>query len=160
MQSKNIAFSDIDFYNSNEVKLYSELRADEISANNGVLKIINNIRYEYIVLPKWNIGRFILSSDPQSIEIAFDDRHPENGLKFELSSTTSSEKLYFLSTFISETDRGVKVRYGGESYFIVIGPGFSKNAENSIYLLYDNNQVVNNVNAIDTMKSFPFRKQN
>ena len=52
MQSKNIAFSDIDFYNSNEVKLYSELRADEISANNGVLKIINNIRYEYIVLPK------------------------------------------------------------------------------------------------------------
>lgn len=157
ISSSNL-FADIDFYNANEITLYRELRSDEVTATNGILKIINNIRYEYITLPKRNIGRYYSTSGYSNLRISFDARHPEKSLKFDMRKSSDGDYLFYLTT--TTKDNQVAVSYAGELYFVLTGPGFSKDGVNFVFLLYDNTKEVNKATETDTLKSFPSRRKN
>lgn len=151
-------FSDIDFYNSNEVTLYRQLRSDEISAKNGVLKIINNVRYEYILLPKRNIGHYYATYSANSIRISFDARNPNKSFSFDLKGASNGYKLYFLTTTEQNGEFGID--YDGEFYNILSGPGFTKDGVSSVYLLFDNIMEIQKETTDDTLKSYKSRRQN
>lgn len=157
LQSSDL-FPEIDFYNANEITFYRELRGDEVTATNGVLKIINNIRYEYIILPKRNVGRFYSTSGYNDLRISFDSRHPEKSLKFDMRQSHDGINLFYLTTTV-EDDKDA-VSYAGEVYFILTGPGFSNDGTNYVFLLYDNTKDVNKATEVDTLQSFPSRRKN
>jgi len=156
--SKRNLFADIDFYNANEITLTRELNADEVTAENGVLKIINNVRYEYITLPKKNIGRYSSSSGYKNLRISFDARHPEKNFQFEMMQSKDGDNLFYLST--TTINGKVMVFYAGKYYYIVYGPGYSKDNTNYVFLLYDNTKEFNKTTENDTLLSFPSRKKN
>lgn len=151
-------FSKIDFYNANEITLYRELRGDEVTATNGVLKIINNVRYEYIILPKRNVGRFYSTDSYYDLRVSFDARDPQKSIKFIMMKSTDGDNLFYLNTIIK--DNQVAVSYAGKIYFVLVGSGYSKDGGNYVYLLYDNITETNKTTEIDTLKSFTSRRRN
>lgn len=151
-------FKEIDFYNANEITLYRELRGNEVIATNGVLKIINNIRYEYVILPKLNIGRYYTTIGYSNFRISFDARHPEKSMLFYMDKSDNGDDLFYLSTKIIGNQNTVS--YDGKTYYVLTGPGFSKDGTNYVYLLYNNTREANKATKLDTLQSFPSRKGN
>jgi hypothetical protein len=148
--------SKIDFYISHDITLYRELRDDEITATNGILKTINDVRYEYIVFPKHNVGHFRSTSGYNSVRVSFDAKHPEKTFRFELVYAPRGEQYFYLSTFIK--DNLVTVNYGGIYYYMKEEPGFNKEAMTSVFLLYDKNNTSEKIIMnVDTLKSFHTR---
>jgi hypothetical protein len=150
-------FSEIDFYNTEGVTLYRQLNSNELTASNGILKIIDNIYYEYIELPRLNVGRFYATSGYSDLRICFDARHPENSLKFEMLESDGGETLFYLSTFIDGDHDAVN--YAGNTYHILEGPGFTKDGTNFIYLAYDNIKEVNKETKKEVLESFGSRRK-
>ena len=151
-------FGDIDFHIANEITLYRELRSEEKKVLNGILKIINNTRYEYIFLPKQNIGRYFSTSGYDNLQISFDSRHPEKTFSFEMKKTEDGDYIFSIAT--SSQNNKIAVLYAGELFFLQVDSSLNSNIMNSTSLLFENINENNEETIKDTLKSFPTRRKN
>ena len=152
-------FQEIDFYNSSKLTLMRKLRSDEVTAKNGILKVVNNERFEYVILPKLNIGRYRFNFSNSSIYISFDARSPGKSFKFTAKTVDSGETLFYIDSRDDERHL-IVVQYGGENYNVAGGndSGFDDMGEPLVYLLYDNHFEEKKETVSDTLRSYPSRR--
>jgi hypothetical protein len=99
------------------LKITREIKGNEVIADCGVLRVVNNIRYEDIVFPKLSIGRFLSSINPEKSRVSFDAVHPERLIEFYMYEFQGHDLLYYL-TYRYSSD-GHFVGYYSDDYQII-----------------------------------------
>ena len=145
-------FQQIDFYNSEELTVCRELRATELSAENGKLIIQNNQRYECIILPQHNVGLFYSDGGKNFYNVSFDPRKPQNHFVFQ----AYSDNQFYLQYF-TDNSGYYYVTYAGNDYYIQNGPAIDASNKMQLHLLFDDQITSKKTTGTDVIPSFPSR---